>query len=429
MANSNVVFASPFMPDRSLFAVLAGVVLILASPVQGQVNEDLKLLPNDGFAGQEFGYSVASDAGVIALGGRFDDDNGADSGSAYLFDASTGSQLRKFLPTDGAAGAQFGFSIDIGSGMVAVGAPRADDEGVTTGAAYLFDANTGTQLHKLLPADGAADDEFGCAIAIDNGIVAVGAMRDDDNGDSSGSVYLFDTSTGAQIDKLLPGDGATNNTFGEAVAMDAGILAVGAHGHSHDGLLLFPGAAYLFDVATGSQLAELRANDSQSGDFFGSAIGINDGIVAVGAWAKNIVFDHSGAAYVFDGASGEQIGSRLVPADTRDRQHFGISVAVDNGTVAVGADGDIDNGFEAGAAYVFDAFTGSEIEKLLASDGAVFQELGGSIAFDNGVVAAGAFGDAAGAGSVYVFAGEVSVTLFTDGFETGNTSSWSQTVP
>jgi len=397
------VLASPsFLHYRFLLVALVGVLVVFAAPVQGQVNEDLKLLPSDGAPGHEFGYSVAIDNGVIAVGARFDDDNGANSGSAYLFDAATGSLLVKLLPTDGAASDEFGFSIDIDNGIAAVGALWADDNGITSGAAYLFDAATGVQLHKLLPTDGAAGDEFGHGIAIDNGIVAVGAKRDDDNGDDSGSLYLFDASTGAQIDKLLPSDGAAINNFGEAVAMDNGIVAVGAHGHSHDGLLIFPGAAYLFDVATGSQIAELLADDAQSNNFFGSAIAIDNSIVAVGAWAKSIVFDHSGAAYVFDAATGSQI-VRLVPDDTRDRQHFGISIAVDNGIVAVGAEGDLDTGFEAGAAYLFDVSSGSETDKLLASDGDVFDQLGGSIAFDNGVVAVGAAGDDDDAGSVYLY--------------------------
>jgi len=404
MAYWTVFSGSPLLPTRFLLAALVGVFVVLAAPVRGQLNEDLKLLPSDGAAGHEFGYSVAVDAGVVAVGARFDDDNGADSGSAYLFDAASGSQLVKLLPTDGAASEEFGFSIDIDAtdGVVAVGALRAGDNGITSGAVYLFDATTGGQLHKLLPGDGSAGDEFGFAVAIDSGIVAVGAKRDDDNGDDSGALYLFDASTGAQIDKILPVDGEPINNFGEAVAMDNGIVAVGAHGHSHDGLLIFPGAAYLFDVATGSQIAELLADDAQSNDFFGSAIAIDSGIVVVGAWAKSIVFDHSGAAYVFEAATGSQI-VRLVPDDTRDRQHFGISVAVDNGVVAVGAEGDIDNGFEAGAAYLFDAATGAMTDKLLASDGGVFDQLGWSIAADNGTVAAGAAGDDGDAGSVYLF--------------------------
>ena len=413
------------LPTRLLLATLVGVFLALAGPIQGQIDEDLKLLPGDGGSGHEFGYSVAIDNGVIAVGARFDDDNGADSGSAYLFDAATGSELVKLLPTDGTASDEFGFSIAIDNGIVAVGALQADGNGIRSGAAYLFDATTGIELHKLLPTDGSAGDEFGFAIAIDNGIVAVGAKRDDDNGDASGSLYLFDVASGAQVDKILPSDGAAINHFGEAVAMDNGIVAVGAHGHSHDGLLISPGAAYLFDVATGSQIAELLADDAQSNDFLGSAIAIDGGIVAVGAWAKNVVFDHSGAAYLFEAATGSQI-VRLVPDDARDRHHFGISIAVDNGVVAVGAEGDIDHGFEAGAASLYDASSGSQTGKLMASDGDVFDQLGRSIAVGNGVIAAGAIGDDNDAGSAYLY--DFSV-IFADGFESGNTQAWASNVP
>ena len=395
---------SPSILFRAALTAVLGILLLPAGQLAAQQLEDLELLPGDGTAGQEFGFSVAVDGGTIVVGSRFDDDLGAFSGSAYLFDAASGAQLHKLLADDGGAGDQLGASVALDAGIVAVGACQAGDNGIGSGAAYIFDASTGAQLHKLLPDDGAAGDEFGCAIAVADGVVAVGAKRDDDNGDDSGTVYLFDAATGAQIDKLLAGDGGANDTFGEVVAMDAGILAVGAHGHSHDGLLLFPGAAYLFDVATGAQLARAEcASDAQSWDFFGSAISIDNGVVAVGAWSKSIVFDHSGAAYVFDASTGAQIGSRLVPADTRDRQHFGISVAVDGGIVAAGAEGDIDNGFEAGAAYLFDAFSGAELEKLLASDGAVFDRLGASIAAADGVVATGAFGDEAEPGSVYLF--------------------------
>ena len=384
------------------------MLIAFSLAAQGEVNENLKLSPGDGNANQEFGFSVALSNGLLAVGARFDDDNGAQAGSAYLYDAATGAQLDKLLAADGVAGDQFGFSIAIDDGLVVIGAPSTDGNG----AAFVFDATTGDQLHKLLAADGATGDEFGASVALDNGIVAVGSPRDDDSGNDSGAVYLFDASSGAQIDKLAPIDGGANNTFGEAVAMDNGVVVVGAHGHSHNGLLLFPGAAYLFDAATGVQLAELRPDDAQSWDFFGSAVAIDSGVVAVGAWAKNIVFDHSGAAYVFDVASGLQIGSRIVPADTRDRQHFGISVAVDNGIVAIGAEGDIDNGFEAGAAYLYDAFSGMQIEKLLSGDGMVFDRLGGSISMNAGMVAAGAVGGDSSTGAVYLFG---SLSADTDG--------------
>ena len=118
--------------------------------------------------------------------------NGLDSGSAYLFDASTGAQIAKLLPSDGAAEDRFGFSIGIDNGFVVVGSPLDDDNGDLSGSAYLFDAASGDQIAKLLPSDGAAIDLFGRSIALSNGVIAVGAAGDDDNGSSSGSAYLFD---------------------------------------------------------------------------------------------------------------------------------------------------------------------------------------------------------------------------------------------
>ena len=109
----------------------------------------------------QFGGSIAIDNGVVAVGAHWDDDNGNASGSAYLFDATTGQQLHKLLPSDGAAGDCFGFSIAIANGVVAVGALDDDDNGTASGSAYLFDATTGQQLYKLLPSDGAAGDMFG----------------------------------------------------------------------------------------------------------------------------------------------------------------------------------------------------------------------------------------------------------------------------
>jgi len=324
------------------------------------------------------------------------------------------------------AGDEFGFSIAIGSGIVAVGARLDDDNGPNAGAAYLFDASTGAQIAKLLADDGAAGDEFGYAIAIDSGIVAVGAMRDDDNGFDSGLAYLFDATTGAQIAKLLTDDGTTNDNFGGSIAIDGDIVAVGAHA-AWVGSLYLAGSAYLFDVSTGDQLTKLVADNAAVNNFFGSAIDIDNGLVAVGAWARSISFDHSGAAYVFDVSTGSQI-AYIVPSDGHDRDHFGRSISIDNGVVAIGAHQDGDNGFNSGSAYLYGALTGTLINKVLASDGAVFDRFGSSIAIGNGVVAVGARGDednGADSGSAYVF-GAIPV-VFEDSFESGDITAWNFT--
>ena len=101
---------------------------VALSPLWGvTIYEESQLSATDGASGDRFGHAISIENGVAAIGAPFDDDNGINSGAAFLFDVSTGEQIFKLLPSDGEAGAEFGFSIALGNGIVAVGA-RAEDE-------------------------------------------------------------------------------------------------------------------------------------------------------------------------------------------------------------------------------------------------------------------------------------------------------------
>merc|ERR1719203_1536881 len=114
---------------------------------------------------------------------------GTDSGSAYVFNTA-GTQLAKLLPTDGAADDKFGWSVSISGSTIVVGAFYDDDMGSKSGSAYVFNT-AGTQLAKLLPSDGIAWDEFGVSVSISGSTIVVGAWFDDDMGSGSGSAYIF----------------------------------------------------------------------------------------------------------------------------------------------------------------------------------------------------------------------------------------------
>ena len=380
------------------------------NPIWGDtINEDIQLSATDSTSGDEFGHSVSIDNGVAAIGAPFDDDNGANSGAAYLFDVSTGEQIVKLLPLDDVAGAEFGFSIAINNGIVAVGARADDENGTNAGAAYLFDASTGNQLFKLTPNDAEPNDEFGNSIAIDNDIVAVGAWRADEYGDGSGAAYLFDATTGNQLDKLLPPTGNNYQTFGVSIAMDDGLVVIGARTFFdlNDGYTF--AKAHLFDVSTGDQLNELQPDildlNGDQGGHFADAIDIDNGLIAVGAPYRSVVWDFSGAAYVFNATTGEQLHF-IFPDEVWDRDHFGISISINNGVVAIGSQEDDDNGFDSGSAYLYDALTGNEISKLLASDGVEFDLFGTSVAIDGDVTVVGAKGyTESHTGSAYVYSG------------------------
>jgi hypothetical protein len=69
---------------------------------------------------------------------------------------------------------------------VVVGADGEDDP-ADSGSAYVFDGATGAQLLKLRTADGAAYDRFGRSVAVrsDGALVVVGTHYDDDVGSAT----------------------------------------------------------------------------------------------------------------------------------------------------------------------------------------------------------------------------------------------------
>ena len=147
-------------------------------------------------------------------------------------------------------------------------------------------ADLGDQLFKLLPDDGAANDDFGSAVAMSGTTAILGAYADDDNGSCSGSAYLFDTTTSKQIAKLLADDGASGDFFGSSVAICGSpgneVAIVGSAGDDDNGS--FSGSAYLFDTTTGRQIAKLLPNDGEAGDQFGWSVAISGATAIDGLW-------------------------------------------------------------------------------------------------------------------------------------------------
>ena len=119
-----------------------------------------------------------------------------------------------------------------------VGAYGDDDDGSNSGSAYVFLTTDGGasygQVAKLTASDGASYDHFGISVAIAGDTIVIGAYYDThDGGFWSGSVYVFRTSDGGatygQVAKLTAADAASNDYFGISVAIDGNTIVVGAY--------------------------------------------------------------------------------------------------------------------------------------------------------------------------------------------------------
>lgn len=386
----------------SWFVRLALILPSLCALTAGAqpLNEDRKVTASDAGAGYQFGNAVALHATTAIIGAFQDDDAAQDAGSVYLFDISTGQQLFKLIASDAAMDDDFGISVAIHGTTAIVGAARDDDAGSTSGSAYLFDTTTGQQLFKLTASDAAADDFFGWSVAIFDNTAVVGAFGNDDAGNSSGSVYVFDTTNGQELFKLTASDAAALDQFGFSVAISGNTAIIGAPGDGG-----FAGAAYLFDTTTGQQLFKLQASDDAPDSSFGDAVAMFANKAIVGAPQSDDAGTNSGSAYLFDTTTGQQL-FKLSPPDAEFNDNFGNAVSISGTTAMVGSVGDDDAGNGSGSAYLFDTSTGLQLFKLAASDGATGDEFGNSVAISgtNAIVGANGNDDAGlNSGSAYIY--------------------------
>jgi hypothetical protein len=225
--------------------------------------EEQKLLASDEAQYDLFGSALSVSGDVAVLGARWDDDNGTDSGSAYVFrynpELPVGSRWveeQKLLASDGAAGDDFGASVSVSGDVAVVGAALHDHKGVDAGSAYVFRYDPSQSIcgrkwceeQELLPLDGAAGDVFGWVVSVSGDVAVVGAGYDDDNGDLSGSAYVFrwNGSSWVQERKLLPSDGAAGDQFGVGNGVSGNLAVVGARLDDDNGI--GSGSAYVFSL-------------------------------------------------------------------------------------------------------------------------------------------------------------------------------------
>ena len=169
--------------------------------------EVTKITASDGATEDRFGIAVALNGDTVIVGAFFDDDNGTDSGSAYIYGRNVGGTdnwggVAKITASDGAAEDQLGLGVAISGDTAIVGARLDDDNGTESGSVYVYERNAGGtdnwgEVTKITASDAAADDRFGIKVAISGGTMIVGAPRNDDNGADSGSAYIYSTEAAA----------------------------------------------------------------------------------------------------------------------------------------------------------------------------------------------------------------------------------------
>jgi hypothetical protein len=322
-------------------------------------------------------------------------------------------ELDKLLASDGEEYDTFGRSVSIDGDYVIIGAIRDNDNGLNSGSAYIFyrSGSSWTEQQKIIAADGEDYDYFGNSVSIDGDYAIIGVDHDNDNGDESGSAYIFkrEGTVWNEPAKLLASDGELHDWFGYSVSISGDFAAIGAIGDDDNGQ--YSGAAYIFKYEDNvwTEQTKLVASDGEEDDEFGTSVSIDGDYTIIGAPFNNDNGQYSGSAYVFkreDNAWTEQ--TKLIASDGEEDNEFGCSVSIDGDYSIIGSQGDNDSGLWSGSAYIFkrEGTTWTGQTKLVASDGEEYDEFGHSVSISKNCIIIGSEDDddkGEGSGSAYIF--------------------------
>ncbi len=351
-----------------------------------------------GGAGTDFGYAVAIDGNTAAVGAVGDAQGNGDAVYVFVQSGGTWTLQQTLTPANAAAGDQFGYAVALSGDTLLVGAPL---RGNLNGAVDVF-ARSGaawTQVTELTEptATNPNGDCFGCALALRGSAAFVGAP---DAQGELGEVYLYSPSPSWGVASSWIG-AVQNGTFGGALAIDGAgsTLLVGVPGFAAaPGTSVGQAVVLALGAGGWTQQAVLSAADGQPGDQFGYSVGVDNGKAVVGAPGRQ---SSRGAAYVFSsaGASWTQSGAALVAQNGVADDFFGLSTGMGGGAIAVGAYRKAQQGVDlSGELYVFTPAGGSWVEHDNA--GAPGEELGWSVAVSGTTALAGAIHGAPGGSGV-----------------------------
>ena len=303
--------------------------------------------------------SLSSDGTIVAIGARYNDGNGSQSGHVRVFawdeDTSSWEQLGDDINGEASVD-RSGSSVSLSSDgtIVAIGAYGNDDNENGSGHVRVFAWDDDTSSWEQLgdDIDGEAyNDWSGSSVSLssDGTIVAIGAPNNDDNGNNSGHVRVFawddDTSSWEQLGDDIDGE-ATYDRLGSSVSLssDGTIVAIGARDNSGNGDASGHVRVFAWDDDTSSweQLGDAIDGEA-SWDRSGSSVSLSsDGtIVAIGAMDNDGNGDNSGHVRVFawddDTSSWEQLGDDIDGEASNDRLGISVSLSSDGTIVAIGA--------------------------------------------------------------------------------------------
>ena len=331
------------------------------------------------FLGQS--VSLSFDGNIVAISAWRNDDNGENSGHVRVYENQSGSWVQIGQDIGGeAAGDASGYNISLSSdgNIVAIGAPYNNGNGENSGHVRVYENQGDTWIQIGQDIDGENTGDFlGYKISLssDGSIVAIGGTRNDDNGNDSGHVRVYENQSGSwvKIGQDIDGEAAGDSSgWSISLSSDGRVVAIGAR--DNDG--------------NGNNSGHVRVYENQDDvwvqigeDIDGEAIGDRSGtnvslssygnIVAIGAYLNGGNGENSGHVRVYENQSGSwvQIGQDIDGEASGDASGVSVSLSSNGNIVAIGAPYNRD---ASGHARVFDLSALLSTEEVVQSQFTIY---------------------------------------------------------
>jgi hypothetical protein len=415
--------------QASCLAVVVFLALVPSSFAQLAVNGEVAFVPSDVAPGDEFGAALDADGERAIVGAHQHDTGGlSDAGAAYVFRrvGDVWVEEAKLVVNDPGAGDELGRSVAIDGDTAVVGAWGDNTTGgIGSGSVYVFvrAGTSWTQQAKLVPGDVASGDELGYAVALDGDTILAGAPGDDLGGSNAGSVHVFVRSgtSWTRTQELLAPSALPAERLGAAVAIEGDLAGVGA---PSDGSGV--GSVVTFERVGGTWGGgqKLHLSFTQVGEFLGASIDMSADTLAIGApffsdgsvpASGRVVFlERVGSVWTFF--------SIVEGSDPGGYDNFAADVALAPGRAFIGEPGAaVGSAADQGIVHGFDQDTiGPGYTTYLstletsAGGGSALDKFGSSLAWAGEELLAGAPGAAGGSGAVYALRVREVVTTVTE---------------
>ena len=370
------------MPSQGPTPAPTIVLSQVPSQVPSQFDNPKKISAPDAESMDAFGGSVDIHGDNIVIAAPFNDDNGNNTGSIYIF-SKGGSFEEKIIASDGESEGLFGTSVALSENYIVVGSNSS-----ISGGFHIIPLDD-TSLMKKIETPNNFSEFFGYSVAISNNVIAIGSPVDSNENVVTGAVYLY-TTDGTFIEKLTNPDGIENDSFGLSIAMADDVLVVGAPAG--------PGGVFVFNATNGEFL---RKFVFESNTFFGYDVAVYGDTIVVGSALLVSIYSLDGTL----------IQQNLAT----DEETFFIypSVAVSENVVVASGSRNATSGIFERSVYLFTT-EGEFIERIADPDGEM-KTFGSDVSIEGNRLVVGASdtipgpqgsdptGAGPGAGAAYIF--------------------------